>query len=195
VDNYCTGQCWYDNLVVIPRGNPDAVYLGGSYQYGEYGGKSNSRAVLYSTNAGSTWSDVSWDATTNPTPPGSCCQPNPIAPNGIHPDQHALVVSPTNPGLFFEGSDGGLVRSSGSFSDISSQCRSPRGLTGADLGFCQKLLKRVPSRLFDYTIPKLVSYIRQFAPAGWKSGQRHFQLHWIADMAARDLRRRWPIRF
>ena len=33
VDNYCTGQCWYDNLVVIPSGSPDAVYLGGSYQY------------------------------------------------------------------------------------------------------------------------------------------------------------------
>ena len=149
VDNYCTGQCWYDNLVVIPAGNPDTVYLGGSYQYGEYGGKSNSRAVLYSTNGGATWSDVSWDATTNPTPPGSCCQPNPIAPNGIHPDQHALVVSPSNPGLFFEGSDGGLVRSSGSFSNISSQCRSPRGLRGADLGFCQGLLSLVPSRLFS----------------------------------------------
>jgi hypothetical protein len=149
VDNYCTGQCWYDNLVVIPTGNPDTVYLGGSFQYGEVGGKSNSRAVLYSTNGGATWSDVSWDATTNPTPPGSCCQPNPIAPNGIHPDQHALIVSPTNPGLFFEGSDGGLVRSSGSFSDIRSQCRNPRHLTGADLGFCQRLLSLVPSRLFS----------------------------------------------
>lgn len=149
VDNYCTGQCWYDNLVVIPRGNPDAVYLGGSYQYGEYGGKSNSRAVLYSTNAGGTWSDVSWDATTNPTPPGSCCQPNPIAPHGLHPDQHALVVSPSNAGLFFEGSDGGLMRSSGSFTSISRQCRSPRNLTGADLGFCNGLLSRVPTQLFS----------------------------------------------
>ena len=149
VDNYCTGQCWYDNFVVIPAGNPNSVYLGGSFQYGEYGGKSNSRAVLYSTNGGATWSDVSWDATTNPTPPGTCCQPNPIAPNGLHPDQHALVVSPSNPGLFFEGSDGGLVRSSGSFSDISSQCRSPRHLSGRDQGFCQGLLSRVPTRLFS----------------------------------------------
>ncbi len=149
VDNYCTGQCWYDNLVVASRANSNIVYLGGSYQYGEYGGKSNSRGLLSSTDGGGTWSDVSWDATTNPTPPGSCCQPNPIAPNGLHPDQHALVVSPSDPGLFFEGSDGGLVRSSGSFSDISSQCRSPRGLTGADLSFCIGLLRRVPSRLFS----------------------------------------------
>jgi hypothetical protein len=61
------------------------------------------------------------------------------------------VVSPSNPGLFFEGSDGGLVRSSGSFTSISSQCRNPRNLTGADLGFCQGLLSRVPTRLFSLT--------------------------------------------
>jgi hypothetical protein len=91
---------------------------------------------------------MTWDATTNPTPPGSCCQPNPIAPNGMHPDQHALVVSPANPGLFFDGSDGGLVRSSGSFADISSQCAS-RGLTGADLTLCQQLLSRVPTQLYS----------------------------------------------
>jgi hypothetical protein len=149
VDNYCTGQCWYDNFVVIPRGNPNTVYLGGSFQYGEYGGKSNGRAVLHSTNGGGTWDDVTWDATTNPTPPGTCCQPNPIAPNGLHPDQHALVVSPTNPGLFFEGSDGGLVRSSGNFASISSQCMNPRHLSGADLSFCQTLLSSVPTRLFS----------------------------------------------
>src|SRR5439155_15801373 len=83
----------------------------------------------------------------NRTPPGSCCQPNPIAPNGIHPDQHALVVSPNNPGLFFEGSDGGLARSSGALADISSQCTHPRRLTGDDLALCQQLLSRVPTEL------------------------------------------------
>ena len=146
--NYCTTQCWYDNLVITPAGYPDTVYLGGSYQYDEYGGKSNSRGVLYSTDAGASFTDASWDATTNPTPPGSCCQPNPIAPNGIHPDQHALVVSSNNPGLFFEGSDGGLVRSSGAFADISSQC-TDRGLTGDDLILCQQLLSRVPTLLYS----------------------------------------------
>jgi hypothetical protein len=146
--DYCTGQCWYDNVVVSPPGHPDVVYLGGSYEYGEYGGKSNSRTVLYSTDAGMSFTDVSWDATSDPTPVGSCCQPNPIAPNGMHPDQHALVVSPSNPGLFFGGSDGGLVRSSGSFADISSQC-STRGLSGADLTLCQQLLSRVPTFLFN----------------------------------------------
>ncbi|HMC28383.1 MAG TPA: hypothetical protein VKM56_11385, partial [Verrucomicrobiae bacterium] len=148
VDNYCTGQCWYDNLVVTPPGHPGVVYLGGAFQYGEYGGKSNGRGVLLSTDAGATWTDQTWDATTNPTPAGSCCQPNPISPNGLHPDQHALVVNPNNPGQFFEGSDGGLMRSSGIFADISSQCAS-RGLTGANLTFCQGLLSAVPSELFS----------------------------------------------
>ena len=146
VDNYCTGQCWYDNFVVTPPGHPNIVYLGGSYQYSEYGGRSNARALLLSTDAGATWTDQTWDATTSPTPAGSCCQPNPIAPNGLHPDHHALVVNPNNPTQFFSGSDGGLMRSSGTFADISSQCES-RGLAGANLRFCQRLLSAVPSVL------------------------------------------------
>jgi hypothetical protein len=132
--DYCTGQCWYDNFVISPAGHPDVVYLGGSYQYGEYGRKSNSRGVLYSTDAGASFTDVSWDSFS--------------PPNGIHPDQHALVVSSSNPGLFFEGSDGGLMRSSGSFTDASSQCAG-RGLTGADLTLCQQLLSRIPTQLYS----------------------------------------------
>jgi len=147
--NTCTSQCWYDNLVVSPAGHPDILYLGGSYGYGEYGGVSDSRALLYTTDAGASFKDFSWDATTNPTPPGTCCQPNPIGPNGIHPDQHALVVSPSNPLLFFEGGDGGLVRSSGGFSDISSQCSSIRHLTGSNLTLCQELLSEVPTVLYS----------------------------------------------
>jgi hypothetical protein len=135
-EDYCTGQCWYDNFVVSPAGHPDTVYLGGSYQYGEYGLVSNSRGVLYSTDGGQSFTDVSWDASSTSTP------------NGIHPDQHALVVSPTNPGLFFEGSDGGLMRSSGSFADTSSQCAS-RGLSGDDLTLCQELLSRIPTHLYS----------------------------------------------
>ncbi len=132
--NYCTGQCWYDNYVVTPAGHPDSVYLGGSCQYGEFGRISNSRGVLYSTDAGQSFTDVSWDASSTSTP------------NGIHPDQHALVVSPSNPGLFFEGSDGGLMRSSGDFTNESSQCTA-RGLSGSSLTLCQQLLSRVPSQL------------------------------------------------
>ena len=146
-DNYCSGQCWYDNFVVTPAGNPDMVYIGGSYDYGTYGFATNGRGVLRSTDAGASWSDMTWDSTTPPTPPGSCCQPNPISPNGLHPDQHGFVVSPSNPGLFFDGSDGGLVRSDGAFANISRQCTGARGLSGTDLALCQQLLSQVPAHL------------------------------------------------
>jgi len=151
--NYCGdpvvngAQCWYDNVVYTPPGKPNVVYLGGSYSYSQYGFRSNGRAFLRSTNAGVSFTDMTWDATTDPTPPGSCCQPNPIAPNGMHPDSHAIAELPgTNSAIF--GSDGGLVRSSGAFSDISSQC-TDRGLSGTSLATCQQLLSAVPSHLFN----------------------------------------------
>ena len=144
--NYCTGQCWYDNVVYSPPGKPDVVYLGGSFDYGNYGFTNNGRAFIYSTDAGNSFTDVTWDAASNPTPPGSCCQPNPTAPNGQHPDSHAIVEVPGTDAAFF-GGDGGLTRSSGTFTNISSQCAS-RGLSGANLTLCQQLLSRVPTQLF-----------------------------------------------
>jgi len=148
-DNYCSGQCWYDNFVVTPKGHPDIVYIGGSFDYGTYGLATNGRGVLRSIDAGASFTDMTWDSTTTPTPPGSCCQPNPIAPNGMHPDQHAFVVSLGNPDLFFDGSDGGLVRSDGAVADISAQCTNPRALTGDDLALCQQLLSQVPRHLYS----------------------------------------------
>lgn len=146
--NYCTGQCWYDNVVYSPPGRPDVVYLGGSYDYNFYGGRNNGRAFLRSTDAGATFTDVTWDATTNPTPPDTCCQPNPVAPNGQHPDSHAIVELPGTDSAIF-GTDGGLMRSSGAFTDISSQCTTYRGLTGTSLATCQQLLSAVPTQLFS----------------------------------------------
>jgi hypothetical protein len=150
--NYCGdpaagGQCWYDNVVYSPSGKPDVVYLGGSFNYSQYGFRNNGRAFIRSTNAGVTFTDMTWDATTNPTPPGTCCQPNPIAPNGMHPDSHAIIEIPgTNSAIF--GSDGGLVRSSGAFSDISSQCDS-RPLSPTSLATCHQLLSAVPTFLYN----------------------------------------------
>jgi hypothetical protein len=152
--NYCGdpavggAQCWYDNVVFSPPGKPDVVYLGGSYNYTQYGFRNNGRAFIRSTNAGVTFADVTWDATTNPTPPNTCCQPNPIAPNGQHPDSHAIVEIPgTNSAIF--GTDGGLMRSSGAFADISSQCTTYRGLSGTNLATCQQLLSAVPTYLYN----------------------------------------------
>jgi hypothetical protein len=146
--NYCDGQCWYDNVVYSPPGKPDVVYLGGSFSYGTQGFTTNGRAFIRSADAGGSFTDMSWDATRKPTPPGQCCQPNPISPNGMHPDSHAMVEVPGTDIAFF-GGDGGIMRSSGSFANISSQCTSPRGLTGSDLALCQQLLSAVPTELFN----------------------------------------------
>jgi hypothetical protein len=144
---YCTAQCWYDNVVYSPPGKPDTVYLGGSYSYGSYGFTTNGRAFIRSTDAGASFTDMTWDATTDPTPAGNCCQPNAVAPNGQHPDSHAVVEIPGTDAAIF-GTDGGLMRSSGTYSDISSQCSS-RGLSGSDLALCQQLLSAVPSHLYN----------------------------------------------
>jgi hypothetical protein len=140
--NYCTSQCWYDNKIYTPAGQPDTVFLLGCFLYGEAGGLSNARGVLRSTTAGDpdpknknrTFTDLTFDAT------------SPTTPNSIHPDQHALVFMPGNPDLWWEGSDGGLMRASGSYVDISAQC-STRGLNVSETTTCQRLLSSVPTVL------------------------------------------------
>lgn len=133
--NVCTGQCWYDVFVHTPEGYPDMVYTGGSYAYGE--GLANHRAVLLSTDAGVTSTDMTYDGTSQ------------LHPNGLHPDQHALVTDPNNPLRFFEANDGGVMRSSGQLVNRSSWCDDPnRGpLTGAALDRCRQLLSAIPSKL------------------------------------------------
>src|SRR4029077_83920 len=94
--NFCTGQCWYDQGVYSPAGHPDMVYVFGSFVYDEapdltqstgrtLGGISNARGVLLSQDGGETFTDLTEDATSD------------LSPNGIHPDQHALVTVPGNP--------------------------------------------------------------------------------------------------
>ncbi|MDP9045380.1 MAG: exo-alpha-sialidase [Pseudomonadota bacterium] len=151
--NFCTGQCWYDMGIYSPPGRPDTVFVIGSYSYGEaYSGPSNARAVLRSTTAGDpdpannnvTFTDLTFDAQT----------PDPASANwltattAIHPDQHALVFAPGNSNIWFEGSDGGLVRSSSSYLSISATCIH-RGLSGPALVTCQQLLSSVPKRLLS----------------------------------------------
>ena len=171
---FCTQQCWYDQRVYTPPGLPDTVYVIGSNQYGEQpcdtngvgcgNGRSNGREVLYSDTAGDpdganndrTFTDLSYDATINHP---SWCAYAPYfangclnAPNGIHPDQHVIAVNPGNPTQIFEGSDGGVIRTSGLFADVSSQCDSayrngglPLPITSGSYTACKRLLSRVPT--------------------------------------------------
>jgi hypothetical protein len=131
--NVCTGQCWYDNIVYTPAGHPDIVYVAGSYYYGE--SFSNKRALVMSTDAGVSATDMTMDGTDS------------LHPNGLHPDHHAMVTNPSNPYQFFEVGDGGAVRSSGEFTDVSWWCDG-RGITNqARLDRCKQLLSRVPTKL------------------------------------------------
>lgn len=175
-DDLCTGQCWYDNFVYTPPGQPDTVYLLGSMEYGEQpcntngvgcgNGRSNGRAVVYSDTAGDpdaannmrTFTDMTMDATINHP---SWCAFAPYfdngcenAPNGIHPDEHVIAVNPSNPTQFFEGSDGGMVVTSGQFANVSSQCDSqyrngggPLPTTSGSYLTCQRMLSRVPTTI------------------------------------------------
>ncbi|HEU5215871.1 MAG TPA: hypothetical protein VFU30_10045 [Gaiellaceae bacterium] len=131
--DYCEGQCWYDNFVVSPPGHPDDVYVGGSFDYNAYplyGG----RAVLLSQDAGATWTEQTTSADMQV---------------GIHPDQHALATDPANPLLFFEGSDGGVVRSSGQVVDDSSSfCSWGSPVTSSFNAACINMHKAVPTSLF-----------------------------------------------
>jgi hypothetical protein len=133
VDNYCTRQCWYDNVVYTPAGRPDVVYLAGSFDYNTVNGPTNGRGVLLSTDGGATWSDLTQDG-------------DPTLAEWTHPDHHAIVALPDNPYMYWEGSDGGIVSSDGSFSDVSYKC-DQRGLSAADVAFCKSLLWRVPHNL------------------------------------------------
>jgi hypothetical protein len=137
-------------------------------------GRSNGRAVLHSTTAGDpdasatgtalnrTFTDLTFDMQNDPlatwcalgdavqqangVAPGFTCL---WAPAGIHPDQHAIVVNPSNPTQIFEGSDGGVIRTDGTFGDLSSRCNSnERGLLGsASLANCGRMLSRVPTTI------------------------------------------------
>ncbi len=132
--NQCGGQCWYDLFVTSPDGHPRTVYTGGAYVYGETGGISNGRGVVLSTNAGRSGTDMTMDGTDD------------LHPNGLHPDQHALVTHPDDPMLFFEVNDGGVMRSNGRFSDRSGDC-DDRDLAQPALGRCRQLLSKVPQKL------------------------------------------------
>jgi hypothetical protein len=146
---YCEPQCSYDNYVYAPA-NPenapnsgathDTVYLLGSNQYTENNGgtgRSNGRAVLLSTDGGTTFTDMTEDNRSS-THPGA-----------LHPDHHALVVNPLNYQQFFDLGDGGVNRSDGVFVNDSADCSTPPHsfLVPTRLAFCQQVLSRVPQTL------------------------------------------------
>lgn len=132
-------QCWYDmSITGTVSGNDDVVWVGGMVQYDELGTLSNGRAVVRSANADAATSSVTWTDMTVGATTGSLI--------GSHPDQHAIILNPSDPDQAFLGSDGGLVRTDGGFSDASGGCSDPqRGLAGNALTRCEQLLSAIPT--------------------------------------------------
>ena len=154
---YCqNGQCGYDNLVASPPKHPGQLWLGGAMNYDElplYGGqppRSNGRGVIRSVNAAAPASEVTWqDMTQDARPPGET--------EGMHPDQHAIVFKPDDPGIAFVGSDGGVIRVHiRKPADESDQCNDrrydydgtgPGPLRPPDMRDCRRLLSGIPQHL------------------------------------------------
>jgi uncharacterized repeat protein (TIGR01451 family) len=82
IEDYCGGQCFYDNVIGVDPTNSDNVYALGLFNYG-----TGSGGVFRSTDGGQTWKDLGWD---------------------LHPDYHAIAIDPTNTSHVLIGSDGGV---------------------------------------------------------------------------------------
>jgi hypothetical protein len=121
------------------------VYLSGSNQYDENNtgtGRSNGRAVMVSTDAGVTFTDMTEDH--RPGDPRAS-----VYPGALHPDHHALLVNPLNWKQFFDFSDGGVNRSDGTFVNDSADCTTPPHsfAIATRVAFCTVVLSRVPQTL------------------------------------------------
>jgi len=94
--NYCTQQCWYDNVLAVHPRNENYIYLGGSANYIWQHGLQVKAVVVRSTDGGTTWEDLS---------------PNDSPAHTLHPDMHAIAFAPSNPNIIWVGNDGGVWRS------------------------------------------------------------------------------------
>lgn len=118
----CSSQCFYDLVVAVPEGHPDTVVIGGVVT------PFFAEATLRSTDAGRTFFAFSTDAQT---------------PQGRgHVDVRAIAFHPANPNIAFVGSDGGVVRNDGTFTNVTSRCRAPSDKA------CFVVLSSIPTRLY-----------------------------------------------
>jgi len=143
VFNFCNtplvgSQCTYDMFVVSPADRPDMVVVGGLMHYEELkpyaapgGMRGNGRAVLVSFDAGVNWTDATGD----------------VGGESMHPDQHAGAFVPGNPDQFFVGSDGGVIRTDGTWANASSQCDTRNLSPAAYIDDCHRWLSKIPGKL------------------------------------------------
>jgi uncharacterized repeat protein (TIGR01451 family) len=82
--NYCTTQCFYDNVVEPDPTNPNVLFVAGSFGYSM---SPPSGGIFRSTDGGQTWTNLGWNQ---------------------HPDFHAVAFDPSNTANVLIGSDGGV---------------------------------------------------------------------------------------
>jgi uncharacterized repeat protein (TIGR01451 family) len=82
VEDYCGGQCFYDNVIEADPNNPNVVFAAGQFNYAQGSG-----GIYRSDDGGQTWKDMGYDQ---------------------HPDFHALAFNPAHPEQVLIGSDGGV---------------------------------------------------------------------------------------
>ena len=121
----CGSQCFYDLVVASPSDQPDTVILGGQLI------PTFSAPTLRSTNAGGSFSDFGSDAQT--------------PRRNSHVDVRSVAFHPKNSNIAFVGSDGGVVRNDGTFTNIASRCSAAGGTPPA---LCATMFASVPSRIY-----------------------------------------------
>jgi uncharacterized repeat protein (TIGR01451 family) len=87
VANYCSTQCFYDNVVKPDPTNPDVVYALGSYGYNN---SPQSGGIYRSTDGGAHWLNLGYD---------------------LHPDFHAMAFQANDTQHIAIGNDGGVWQS------------------------------------------------------------------------------------
>lgn len=78
----CNSQCFYDLVLTVSPVDQNTIYVG-------------TNSLYKTTNLGQTWSflgGAEWNG-------------------NLHPDQHALFISPDNPNVIYSGNDGGIWKS------------------------------------------------------------------------------------
>ena len=126
-----------------------------------------------------------------------------VHPNGLHEDEHSLVTNPSNPLQFFEGSDGGIMRSNGTLAGVFPETAVRAGSRGRCLPVASSYSPRFPlsCRAEQGTRHTPVCQcvhqpVRPNLGSGWDAGQRHVAIHKYAWPVSVNLFwRRWAVGF
>ena len=93
---FCGGQCIYDQPIAVSPTDANRVLVGGS------GNSTCSRVYAFSTDGAVSFSGAGG------------------ADGGMHADAHAIVFAPSNSSIVFEGSDGGIWKSTNGGASFTS---------------------------------------------------------------------------